>query len=219
MCLLSGHHVLFMSESEKMNNCGLPLNLMQDLCCSKRASDMSPSTIRCENIKIWTSIIQQENYPALMVSQTSSLLLPKSRWLWVDPQTSLPNNPDLLHSKAGGAHSSGSRTEGCRVDLLWAQPVGISLASQRHWLSTLREVATKGTADRFALPEGLWIISARIWVFIWALKRGMLTSPVSDTEEALFGERKPLCRLRAGLCVRLYTEGKHQRLVDEVRSG
>lgn len=42
----------------------------------------------------------------------------------------------------------------------------------------------------------------------------MLTSLVSDTEEALFAERKPLCR-RVGL----YTEGKHQRDVDEMKLG
>lgn len=75
-----------------------------------------------------------------------------------------------------------------------------------------------GTVDRFALPAGIWIISARIQVFIWSLGRGMLISPVSDTEEALFAERKPLCR-QLGLSSWLYTEGKHQRGVDEVRHG
>ncbi|XP_023272062.1 uncharacterized protein LOC111662437 [Seriola lalandi dorsalis] len=42
----------------------------------------------------------------------------------------------------------------------------------------------------------------------------MLTSPVSDTEEALSAERKPLCRQ-----VGLHTEGKHQTDADEVRPG
>lgn len=80
----------------------------------------------------------------------------------------------------------------------------------------LEEGSYQGIADRFAFPAGIWIISARIWVFIWSLGRGMLTSLVSDTVKGLFAERKPFCGW-VGLSSWLYTQGKHQRDVDEVK--
>lgn len=46
------------------------------------------------------------------------------------------------------------------------------------------------TADRFAPPAGIWIISARICALVWGLGTGMLTSPVSDTEKSVSAERK-----------------------------
>lgn len=107
----------------------------------------------------------------------------------------------------------------CRVNRLWAQPVGISLAPQRHWLFTLREAAAQEQQIGLHSHRESGIISARIWVFIWGMGRGMLTSsPVSGTEKGLFAERKPLCR-RGGLGSWLYTQGKHERDVGELKPG
>lgn len=72
-----------------------------------------------------------------------------------------------------------------------------------------------GTVARFALSQWdsrIQDISARNWVLVRCLGRGMPTSLVSNTEKALFTERKPLSQAAgdSALC-------KLQRDVDEVR--
>jgi len=82
------------------------------------------------------------------------------------------------------------------------QPVGINLASQRHWLSTLREAATK--EQRIGLhsqrESGLFLQEFRSLFGA----RTEECSPLwfQTTEEALFAEEIPL-----QACGTLYTEG------------
>lgn len=93
-----------------------------------------------------------------------------------------------LQSNRDSSHSPCSRTEGCRVDQLRLEPVGIELASQRHRLSTLREQRIGLHSQR---ESGLFL---QEFGSLFETRRGMLTPPVSDTEEALCAERKPLCQ-------------------------
>lgn len=154
---------------------------METPCCCQAVPKSWWCFIQAIKSNLWTSIIHQEKTPALLIIQ--------HWWRW----RYLSEIIQCFHREADHLHSSGSRTEGLPGGPALSSACWHQLGFTKTLIVHLEGGSYPGTADRFALPVGIWIISARIWVFIWGLGRGMLTSPVSDTEKALFAERKPLC--------------------------
>lgn len=98
-----------------------------------------------------------------------------------------------------GAHSADVMWGGCRLTLFCGHRLGLTKTLIVH----LESATPPGTQDRFAVPVGMWTISARICVFIF---------------EAWAEECWPLqLQTHTELCVQRgnTSAGKYQRDVDQ----